>query len=156
LTTRKSSSSWSWWCQTERPLELDQLHLLAVQLADDLRCHWSPNCASFSLRFTFSMTVSLLLLRPTRTLYHGAPRRSIYHQGILAAEADRHRQVERERHGRLALGHEEVAGELTPAQALVERHQARLADQQAEIDISLLVEEVKRSADRRAGEPPPS
>jgi len=76
-------------------------------------------------------------------------------KGFLQPKRDSHRQVERERYGRLALGHEEIAGKPAPAKVLVERHQAMFADQQAEIDIPRLMEEVERPPDRRAGEPSP-
>src|SRR5215813_10956355 len=83
------------------------------------------------------MTVSLL----PRRAFHALPRRSQEvddpGEGFLEPNWDCHHQVERERSGPLALRYEKFTGEPAPAEALVERHQARLADEQAEIDIAL-------------------
>ena len=91
--------------------------------------------------------------------FHALPGRSqevdLATKGFLQPKRDRHRQVERERDRRLALRNEEFAWEPAPAEALVERHQARLADQQAEINIALLSKEIERPLDRRGGKPSP-
>src|SRR5262249_13162451 len=143
LTTRKSSSSWSWGCQTNGPWNLTSFTCWPFNSPTTFGFHGALNSASFSARLSFSGTILLPLLRPP---VHALPRRSQevdgHGEGFLEPDRGRHRQVERERHGRLALRHEEVAGEPAPALVLVEGGQARLADQQSKIDIALFSKEV--------------
>src|SRR5262249_14088954 len=90
----------------------------------------------------------------------GLPRRSLEinraAEGFLEPARDGHRQVERERHGRLLLEHQQPAGESAPAKALVKGDQRRLADQQTEIDVLGSMQKVQRPLDCRAGESTPS
>src|SRR5881227_989960 len=73
FTTRKSSSSWSWWCQTNDPRNLTSFTCWPFNSPTIFGFHCPLNSASFSARLTFCMTVSLLLLRPA---LHVLPRRS--------------------------------------------------------------------------------
>src|SRR5262245_28339515 len=154
LTTRKSSSSWSWWCQTNGPWNLTSFTSWPFSSPTIFGFHWSLNCASFSPRFTFSTTALPSLSFVSVHDLPGRPQEVELPVGrLLQANRSGHRQVERERHGRLPLGHEQLAREPAPAEPLVERDQPWLADQQAEIDIPPFVEEVQRPPDRRAGVP---
>ena len=62
-----------------------------------------------------------------------------------------HRQIKREWHRHLPLRHEEITAEPLPSEPFVKPNQTCLADQQAEVNITLLSEKIKRPSDSRAG-----
>ncbi|HKB38226.1 MAG TPA: hypothetical protein VKD72_17390, partial [Gemmataceae bacterium] len=128
--------------------------------ADSLRAKQQALFDRLNVAEAWKITVCMTVLpvRPFVSI-HALPRRTQEvdgpTKGLLQPKGGGHRQVERERDGRLVLRHEEVAGEPAPAEALVERHQGGLADEQAEIDIPLLSEEVERLLNRLRCEPTP-
>src|SRR3954452_19140685 len=98
FTTRKSSSSWSWWCQTNGPWNLTS-HLLAVQIADDLRLPLLTKQRQFLgqvdlLHESFPPSLRALHVLPLRSHQVDGPG-----EGFPEAHRRRHRQVEREGHG---------------------------------------------------------
>src|SRR5687768_15489462 len=60
-TTRKSSSSRSWWCHTNSPLNLTSFTSCPFSSPTTLGRQYSPICDSFAARFTLYMLVTILL-----------------------------------------------------------------------------------------------